>query len=118
MAKKVSIKAQKKLEILTEARRKWDRVHSLVELAASQKTGRDMYLSQLRRAATEVARVFMNGGYGPLADGANQLAILVKRGGSLQSKLGAMRELVGSTHGGIERAEKSVITEDSKGQEE
>ena len=69
MAKKVSIKAQKKLEVLTESRRKWDRVHSLVELAASQKTGQEMYLSQLRRAAEDVARVFMNGGYDKLPNG-------------------------------------------------
>ena len=109
MAKKLSSKAMKKLETLTEARRKWDRVRSLVEMLASQKTGHDMYLSQIKRASEDVGRVFMNGGYGPLAGNANDMAILVKRGGSLQSKLGAMREIVGSVLGGIERAEKGVM---------
>ena len=118
MAKKISIKAQKKLEILEESRRKWDRVHSLVEMAAGAKTGQEMYLTQLKRAATEVARVFMNGGYGPLADNANQMALIVKRGGTLKGKLGAMRELVGSTHAAIERAQKSVIEEDAKEQQD
>ena len=114
MAKKISTKAQKKLETLQEARRKWDRVHSLVELAATQKTDQDMYLGQIKRAAQDVARVFMNGGYGPLADSANQMSLLVKRGGTLQSKLRTMRELGGSVHGGIERAEKAVLEEDQK----
>ena len=112
MAKKLSSKAQKKLDVLQEARRKWDRVRSLVEQAATQKTGQDMYLSQIRRTAEDVGRVFMAGGYGPLADGANQISLLVKRGGTLQSKLRSMRELVGTVHSGIERAEKAVIDED------
>ncbi len=112
MAKKLSSKAMKKLETLTEARRKWDRVRSLVEQAATQKTGQDMYLSQTKRAAEDVGRVFMNGGYGPLAGSANELALLVKRGGSLQTKLRAMRETVGSVHAGIDRAEKTVMDEE------
>jgi len=109
MAKKLSSKAMKKLETLAEARRKWDRVRSLVEMLASQKTGQDMYLSQIKRASEDVGRVFMNGGYGPLAGNANDMALLVRRGGTIQTKLGAMRELVGSVLGGIERAEKSIM---------
>jgi len=109
MAKKLSSKAMKQLETLAEARRKWDRVRSLVEQVASQKTGQDMFLTQIKRAAEDVARVFMNGGYGPLAGNASDMALLVKRGGTLQAKLGAMRELVGSVLGGIERAEKGVM---------
>lgn len=109
MAKKLSSNAMKKLETLAEARRKWDRVHSLVEMTASQKTGHDMYLSQIKRAAEDVARVCMNGGYGPLAGNANDMALTVKRGGTLQTKLRQMREIVGSVHNGIDRAEKAVM---------
>ena len=118
MAKKLSSKAMKQLETLTEARRKWDRVRSLVETVASQKTGQDMFLTQIKRAAEDVGRVFMNGGYGPLAGNANDMAVLVKRGGSLQSKLGAMRELVGSVLGGIDRAEKGVMDAEKAGPED
>lgn len=112
MAKKLSSKAMKKLDTLTEAKRKWDRVHNLVEMAATQKTGQDMYLSQMKRAAEDVGRVFMNGGYGPLAGNANELALLVKRGGSLQYKLRGMREVVGQVFAAIERAEKAVMDEE------
>jgi hypothetical protein len=118
MAQKLSSKAMKRLETLTEARRKWDRVRSLVEQVASQKTGQDMFLTQIKRASEDVGRVFMNGGYGPLGGNANDMALLVKRGGTLQAKLGAMRELVGSVFGGIERAEKSVMDSEKSGAED
>jgi len=109
MAKKLSSNAMKKLETLAEARRKWDRVHSLVEMTASQKTGQDMYLSQIKRASEDVARVCMNGGYGPLAGNAGEMALIVRRGGSLPTKIRQMREIVGSVHNGIDRAEKGVM---------
>jgi hypothetical protein len=112
MAQKLSSKAMKKLDTLAEAKRKWDRVHSLVEMAATQRTGQDMYLSQMRRAAEDVGRVLMNGGYGPLAGSANELALLVKRGGSLQYKLRGMREVVGTVFAALERAEKAVMDEE------
>jgi len=99
----------KKLDVLAEARRKWDRVHSLVEMTASQKVGQDMYLGQIRRAAEDVSRVLMNGGYGPLAGSAGEMALTTKRGGTLQTKLRQMREIVGSVHAGIDRAEKGVM---------
>ena len=108
----------KKLDTLTEARRKWDRVHSLVEMTATQKTGQDMYLGQIRRAAEDVGRVFMNGGYGPLAQTANDMALLVRRGGTLQTKIRGMRELVGSLHAAIDRAEKAVIDAEKSGGED
>ncbi len=114
MGKKVSSKGLKKLDTLAEARRKWDRVHSLVETTAAAKTGQDMYLGQIKRAAEDVGRVFMNGGYGPLAGNANDLAMLVKRGGSMQTKVRNMREIVGSVYGGIDRAEKSVMDAENK----
>jgi hypothetical protein len=112
MASKLSVKAQQKMESLTEARRKWDRVHSLIEQAAAQKSGHDMYLQQIRRTAQDVSRVFLDNGLGPLADGANEMVLLSRRGGTLHSKLGAMREQVGVVRGGIERAERAVEAEE------
>jgi tRNA nucleotidyltransferase (CCA-adding enzyme) len=114
MGTKLSAKAQQKLDVLTEARRKWDRVHSLVEQYSSANTGEDAFLSQIYRTATEVARIFMNQGYGVMADSANQLAMLAKRGSSKQTKLRAMRELVVSVKAAIEHAEKMVAQEDAK----
>jgi len=114
---KLSSKAQRKLEALDEARRKWDRIHSLVELCGSQAAGQDMYLGQIRRAAQDVGRVFMNSGNGPLADQANQLVLATKRGGTLQTKMRPMRELVASGRGGMERAVKAVHDEERKSSE-
>ncbi|UCD23657.1 MAG: hypothetical protein JSW51_11550 [Gemmatimonadota bacterium] len=114
---KLSSKAQRKLDALDEARRKWDRIHSLVELCGSQPTGHDMYLGQIRRAAQDVGRVFMTSGNGPLADQANQMVLATKRGGTIQTKLRAMRELVVSVRGGLERAERSVHDEEKQGVE-
>jgi len=87
MAQKLSSGAQRKLDALVEARRKMDRIHSLVELAASQPSGEEMYLGQIRRAAADVGRVFMNNGYGPLADATNQMSLATKRGGKIQTKV-------------------------------
>jgi hypothetical protein len=111
---KMSSTAQRKLDALDEARRKWDRIHSLVEMCGSQPTGQDMYLGQIRRAAQDVGRVFMSSGNGPLADQANQMALATKRGGTIQTKLRAMRELVVAVRGGIERGEKAIYDEERK----
>jgi len=118
MAKKLSSRAQKKLDQLTEARRKWDRIRGLVELLATQRVGHDLYLGQIRRTAQDVQRVFMNAGLGPLADGANQMVLQTRRGGTLQTKLRGMREIVVSVTGGIERAEKTVVDEDRQSSED
>lgn len=112
---KMSSNAQRRLDSLNEARRKWDRIHSLVELCGSQPSGQDMFLSQIRRAAQDVGRVFMNSGNGPLADQTNQMVLATKRGGTIQTKLRSMRELVVSVRGGLERAEKAVYDEEKKG---
>ena len=111
---KLSSKAQRKLDALDEARRKWDRIHSLVKLCGSQASGHDMYLGQIRRAAQDVGRVFMNSGNGPLADQANQMVLVTKRGGTVQTKMRGMRELVVSVRGGIERGEKAIYDEERR----
>lgn len=110
MAGKLSAKAQQKIDLLLEARRKTDRIHSLVEQYASQK--QDFYASQIARASAELGRVLLNGGYGVMADYANQLGMGAKRGGATQAKFRALREAVASLRPAIERAEKAVYTED------
>lgn len=110
---KLSSSAQRALEALEEARRKWERVRSLVEQAAGARTGQDMYLTMIWRAASDVNRVFMSVGQGTLADQANQMAMLVRRAGQLTSKLGAMRELVVGVDAGIERAIRHVMQADA-----
>ncbi len=115
---KLSSKALRKLDALEEATRKWSRVHSLVEKVAVARTGQDMFLSQISRAAADVNRLFMNNGLGPLADTANQLKLLVRRSGTLQSKVRSMREMVVSVRGGIERARRSVLTAEAQASRE
>jgi hypothetical protein len=112
MGIKLSSKAQKKMDTIYEARRKWDRVHGLVEQYTSQKVGEDMFLGQIARASVEVGRVFMNSGYGVMADHANQLAMLAKRGVGKTMKARAMREIVTAVKAAMERQEKAILTED------
>jgi len=108
---KLSAKAQQKLDLLETARRKTDRLHSLVEQYAA--SGQDLFASQIARAATELGRALMAAGYGPMADYANQLGMGAKRGGATQSKYRALRDAVAQLRPAIERAEKSVHTEDA-----
>ncbi|HEX9727697.1 MAG TPA: hypothetical protein VGA37_04275 [Gemmatimonadales bacterium] len=108
MAKKMSAKGQEALATIEEGNRKVDRIHSLVEQYAAGGKGSESLPSMISRAATDVGRVFMNNGMGVLADNANQIAMLAKRGGATASKFRGLRELVGSLKGGLDRAEKGV----------
>jgi hypothetical protein len=106
----LSVKAQQRLELLQTARRKTDRLHSLVEQYAA--TGQDLFASQIARAATELARALMGAGYGVMADYANQLGMGAKRGGATQSKFRLLRDAVAQLRPAIERAEKAVYAEE------
>jgi hypothetical protein len=112
MGTKLSSKGLKKMEIIEQARRKWDRVHGLVEQYGSTSSGEDMFLGQISRAATDVSRLFMNAGYGVMADSANQLSMLAKRGVGKQMKIRAMRDFVVSVKSAMERQEKIIVEED------
>lgn len=114
MGSKLSAKAQLKLDTLTEARRKWERVYGLVEQYGGARTGDDTLLSQLSRTAADVSRLFMNNGYGIMADHANQVAMMAKGSAGKQTKLRTMRELIGSVKAAIEHAEKMIVTEDKE----
>ncbi len=107
MADRLSAKAQATLAALKEARRKWDRVHSLVERVVSAKRGHHHQLmSQIRRASEDAARIFAQNSLALLAENAHQLAVLIKRGGAVERKFAKMRELVGGVRAGMDRAER------------
>lgn len=111
MAGKLSAKAQQTIDLLVEARRKTDRLHSLVEQYASQK--QDFYASQIARAATDLGRLLLNAGYGVMADYANSLGMAAKRGGATQSKFRALREAVAQLRPALDRAEKAVYADEA-----
>lgn len=109
---KLSAKAQLKLDMFTMQRRKYDRIHSLVEQYGGLKKGDDAMMGPISRTATEVARTFMNNGYGIMADQSNQIAMLAKRAVPKPSRLRTFRELVASVRAAMDHAEKMVIEED------
>ncbi len=107
MADRLSAKAQATLAALKEARRKWDRVHSLVERVVSAKRGyHHQLMSQIRRASEDAARIFAQNSLPLLAENAHQIAVLIKRGGAVERKFPKMRELVGAVRAGRDRAER------------
>ena len=112
MASKLSAKAQQALDALLEAKRKVDRIHGLVEQYATAKKGGDHFAGMISRAAKDVGRVFLNSGQGVMADHANQMAMLARRGGATQTKFRGLREMVGALQGEIERAEKKIVADD------
>lgn len=114
VGKKLSAAAQLKLDMLTQVRRKWDRVHGLVEQYGAASSGEDAFLGQISRAAMDVSRILMNNGLGVMADTANQLAMLAKRGTGKPMKLRAMRDYVVSLRQAMERAEKQIIDSDQE----
>ncbi len=109
---KLSAGAQLKIDVLTQARRKFDRIHSLVEQYGGTSKGDDAFMSPLSRTATEVARLFMQNGYGIMADHSNQIGMLAKRGAGKQTKVRTFRELIVSVRQAIDHAEKVIIEEE------
>src|SRR5574341_1282107 len=109
---KLSAKAQLKIDMIQTARRKFDRIHSLVEQYASMKKGEDSMMSPISHTATEVARLFMNNGMGIMADQSNQIGMMAKRGAGKVTKLRTFRELIASVRAAMEHAEKMVLEED------
>ena len=109
---KLSAKAQLKIDMFLSARRKYDRIHSLVEQYAGLNKGDDALLGPITRTATEVARMFMNNGYGIMADQTNQIGMLAKRAVPKPSRVRTFRELVASVRAAMDHAEKTIIEED------
>jgi hypothetical protein len=114
MAQRLSTTAVLKLEALEEAKRKWDRVHGLLEQAATQVGTRGHFLRQCRRASQEVSRVLDGSGFRGLADTVDQMEFVIKRPGSFHARLGTLREVISSVYKGIESAERAVRDADRK----
>ena len=118
MVGKLSIAAQQQMVFFDEAKTKVDRLHSLIEQMVVAKVGQNELMAPIGRTATDVARVFMNGGYGVMADSANQIAMNAKRGGSLQMKIRSFRELVNSIKAAVDTRIKMIIAEEGRAQDE
>lgn len=101
--------SMQKIEVLAAARRKMDRVHSLVETWGIVKKGEDTVAQQISRASLEAVKVFMAAGYGTMADTCNQIIMLGKRGGTKQTKMRTYRELVVAVKNAIEYNEKMIV---------
>lgn len=114
MAGKLSAKAQQRLDILLQGKRKVDRLYSLIEQYASARSDAEQLAGTISRAGMDVGRLFLGNGFGVMADHANQLANLARRGGATQTKFRGLRELVSHLRGELDRAEKSVIAEDAE----
>jgi hypothetical protein len=108
MGSKLSGTQLVKLEALKDARKKWDRVRKLIETAAVTPSSQGDLLRQCQRTSSEVGRFLLNAGFGAVANYANDLAMLIRRTTTLQSKLGAMRDLVAQGYGGLDRAERAI----------
>jgi hypothetical protein len=117
MTKNLSAGAQQSLEVVTMARRKLDRLHMLVEQFSIAKVGagQDGIASQIARAAVELGRAMLQIGMGPLADQANQLGMLARRGGGPTMKIRGMRDYVAQLRPGLERAERLIVEKDAAG---
>jgi hypothetical protein len=116
MEKKLSAGAQGDLEVITQARRKLERLHSLTEQFALAKAGssQDSVASLISRASLELGRSLLQVGLGVLADQANQMGMLARRGGGPQAKLRGMRDYVAQMRPGLDRAEKSIMSKDAE----
>ena|SRR6266581_6569901 len=113
MVGKLSIKAQHALAFFDEVKVKVDRLHSLVEQYVATKVNQDQFMGPIGHTAVDVNRLFMNAGYGVMADTANQIAMLAKRGGSPATKARGFREMVNSIKSAMDTNMKIIIAEEA-----
>lgn len=111
MTGKLSAAAQQELDTIAVARRKLDRIHGLVEQYASGMKGQDQLAIMIGRAALELGRLLQ--GFGTIADQANQLGMLARRGGTTQTKIRSMKDCVAGLRPALERAEKAVYDKEA-----
>ncbi len=115
MVKKLSAKGMLKLEKLEEANRKLDRIKGLIAKYAIAIKGQDAFLSSISRAATDVSRVLLTGGYGVMSDSLNQIAQLARRGGDQRTKTRYFQEHMAGLGATLERAVREVNAEKREG---
>ncbi|MSR05722.1 MAG: hypothetical protein EXR93_01425 [Gemmatimonadetes bacterium] len=90
------------------------RLHALIEQMAAAKVGQAELNGPISRTATDVQRLFMNAGYGVMADSANQIVMNAKRGGGVPMKIRTYRELVNSIKAAMETRIKVMLAEDKR----
>lgn len=112
MAGKMSARAQKRMAFFDEAKVKVDRLYALIEQYATARSAQDQFLGPISRTAQDVSQLFMDGGEAVMGDDANQIAMLARRGGLVNMKARAFRELVGSIRSGVDTAVKVIIAEE------
>lgn len=110
---KLSIQAQQTIAFFDDVKKKTDRLYSLIEQYTAAKVAQDQYLGPIGRTATDVNRMLMNKGYGVMADTANQMAMLAKRGGSVNTKSRGFRELMNSIRAAMDTNIKIIIAEEA-----
>ena len=113
MAGKMSIQAQQALAFFDEVRVKTDRLYALIEQYAAAKANVDQILGPIGRTAIEANQMLMSKGYGVMADTANQIAMLAKRGGSQNTKSRGLREFVTSMRSAMEMNIKIIVSEEA-----
>jgi hypothetical protein len=113
MAGKMSIQAQQTMAFFDEVRVKVDRLYALVEQFVAAKSGQDQLVGPIGRTAVDVSQMFMTKGYGVMADSANQIAMLAKRGGSVNTKSRGFREMVSSIRSAMETNIKIIVAEEA-----
>ena len=114
MAGKLSIAAQQEMAFFDEARKKVDRMHSLVEQLAATRipAQQTAFIQPIQRVATEAQVLFMNAGYGVMADSCNQLVMKCKGGGAMNTKIRNFRELTTSVKSAMDVRIKIIIAEE------
>jgi len=74
-------------------------------------------MGPIGRTATDVNHMLMNAGYGVMADTANQIVMLAKRGGSKNTKSRGLREMVNSIRAAMETSINVIIAEEAHAEE-
>jgi len=113
MAGKLSIQAQQLMAFFDEVKVKTDRLYALIEQYSATKGQPDQLLGPIGRTAVDVNRMFMTKGYGVMADTANQISMLAKRGGSQNTKTRGLRELINSIRAAMDTNIKIIIAEEA-----
>lgn len=105
---KIDPKVAMKLEILEDSLRKVERIGSLTEQYAVARSGQDQFLMTIIRTASFLQRTLMTNGFGQMADSANQIAMVARRGGTPRTKARNLREHIGNLVSAVDRGIKAV----------
>jgi hypothetical protein len=92
---------------------KLDRLNNLVEQYATARVGQDQFVQPIGRTAVDLSELFLSGSYNVMADSANQIVMLCKRGGGThQNKSRSLRDLVGSIRAAVDTELKTILSDE------